>query len=266
MAKANPNQMSFFQHLEELRGRIGKSLILWLLVFVACFFYSKPIFDILAVPLFDITNTTHPWAAVDFKEPFIAHIKAAFWVSVILSSGIFFFHIWSFVAPGLEKKEKRFAIPFLIFMALFFLLGCWFSFVRVYPYALKYLISWNVDSLDAYTRTSYLSLLFAFVLGMGASFEMPLLIFFLAKIGLVTPRFLIRHFKYAVLLVFTMAAIITPTPDIYMQTFLAVPMLVLYLLGVAAAFFVQKKSAKKDAIEEEPAINTDEPDGVEDNG
>ncbi len=266
MAKPDPNQMSFFEHLDELRGRIGKSLLIWLVAFAVCFAYSKPIFNMLAVPLLEITNSAHPWAAVDFKEPFIAHIKAAFWVSAILCSGIFFFHVWSFVAPGLEKKEKRFAIPFLIFMALFFLLGCWFSFDRVYPYALKYLISWNVESLDAYTRSSYLSLLFAFVLGMGASFEMPLLIFFLAKIGLVTPRFLMRNFKYAILIVFTLAAIITPTPDIYMQTFLAVPMLALYLLGVGAAFFVQKKSKKLEAAEAERAAQSEEPDGVEDCG
>ena len=257
----NPDQMSFFEHLEELRGRILKSFIIWVVVFAACFVYSKDLFQIVAQPLIELTGKENPWAAVDFKEPFIAHLKAAFWVSFILSSGIFFYHFWAFVSPGLTKKEKRFARPFLFFMALFFLVGCWFSFTMVYPYALNYLIGWNEGNVDAYTRSSYLSLLFAFILGMGASFEMPLLIFFLAKLGLVTPKFLLDKFKYAVLLIFTLAAIITPTPDIYMQTFLAVPMLALYLLGVGLAWFVRKKDQQSQEKSEDlpsPAVAVDE--------
>ena len=241
MVKTDPDQMHFFEHLEELRGRILKSLILWLSVFIACFILVEPIFKILASPLIQITGSQHPFGAVAFQEPFLSKLKAAFWVSAILSSGIFFYHGWSFVAPALEKAEKRFAIPFITFMAFFFLLGCLFSFYKVFPYALEYLIGWNEESNSAYTRSNYLSLLFSFVLGMGASFEMPLVIFFLAKVGLVTPGFLLRHFKYAVILVFILAAIITPTPDIYMQTFLALPMLLLYLLGVAAAYLVGRK-------------------------
>ena len=186
MAKPDPNQMGFFEHLDELRGRFVKSLVLWLIVFIVCFIYYKPIFSFLAAPLISITQTEHVFAATDIKEPFLANLKAVFWVSFILSSGIFFYQLWAFVAPGLTKKERRFAIPFIIFMALFFVIGCYFSFTQVFPTALEYLIGWNDDnSFNAYTRSSYLSLLFAFVMGMGASFETPLVIFFLAKIGLV---------------------------------------------------------------------------------
>ena len=246
----NPNQMSFFEHIEELRGRLLKSAGLWFLVFVGCFLYIKPIFRILADPLIRVSKTPYVFAAIDIKEPFFANLKAAFWVSIILSSGIFFYHIWGFVAPGLTKKEKFFAIPFLIFMAVFFIIGCVFSFAYVYPFALDYLIGWNDTGLNAYTRTSYLSLLFSFVIGMGASFEMPLVIFFLAKIGLVTPQFLLAKFKWAIIGIFTLAAIITPTPDIYMQTFLAGPMIGLYLLGVAAAFLVTRKKTSIEPEEE----------------
>lgn len=249
MTKKDPNTLNFFEHLDELRGRLFKSFLLWLAVFIVCFIYVKPIFSFLAQPYIDISDGDVRFAAFDLKEPFMANIKAAFWVSLIFSSGIFFYHIWGFVAPGLTKKEKRFAIPFLIFMTFFFMGGCYFSFTRVFPYALDYLIGWNGEGLDAYTRSSYLSLLFAFVLGMGASFEMPMIIFFLAKIGLVTPKFLLAKFKYAVILIFTLAAIITPTPDIWMQTFLAGPMLVLYLLGVGAAYFVKRKEDDEESIE-----------------
>ncbi len=252
----NPNKMSFFEHLEELRGRIGKSLVLWLAVMIACFIYVNPIFNLLAEPMLKLAEAAggedapaFVWAAVDIKEPFLAKLKTAFWVSLILSSGIFFYHFWRFVSPGLTRSEKLFAIPFLCFMALFFMLGCWFSFKLAFPYALNYLIGWNEGSLNAYTRSSYLSILFAFVIGMGASFELPLVVFFLSKIGLVTPRFLIAKFKYAVLLVFTVAAFITPTPDIYMQTFLAVPMLALYLLGIGASYVVVRRKKKKEAKE-----------------
>jgi len=255
----NPNQMSFFEHIEELRGRMIKSLGLWFLVFVGCFLYIKPIFAVLAEPLIKISETPHVFAAVDIKEPFFANLKAAFWVSIIFSSGIFFYHIWAFVAPGLTRKEKFFAIPFLTFMALFFISGCLFSFVYVYPFALEYLIGWNDMGFNAYTRTSYLSLLFAFVIGMGASFEMPLVIFFLAKIGLVTPGFLMAKFKWAIVGIFTLAAIITPTPDIYMQTCLAGPMILLYLLGVGAAYFVTRKN-KKEEEEEDGAVAAEDDD------
>lgn len=245
MTRKDPNSLNFFEHLDELRVRIFKSAILWLLVFIGCFAFVKPLFKFLARPYVEISDGNVRFAAFDLKEPFMANIKAAFWVSLILSSGIFFYHLWGFVSPGLTKKEKRFAIPFVIFMAVFFMVGCYFSFTQVFPYALDYLIGWNAEGLDAYTRSSYLSLLFAFVLGMGASFELPLVIFFLAKVGVVTPRFLIAKFKYAVILIFTLAAIITPTPDIWMQTFLAVPMLGLYLLGVGAAYLVKRKEAKQ---------------------
>ena len=240
MSTTDPNQMNFFEHLEELRGRIFKSLGLWVLVFILCFIWVKPLFEFLAQPLIDMTSTDYVFAAYDIKEPFLANLKAAFWVSLILSSGIFFYHIWGFIGPGLSKAEKLFAVPFLIFMSIFFVAGCFFSFKIVYPYALEYLIHWNSGNLNAYTRSSYLSLLFAFVIGMGASFEMPLIIFLLAKVGLVTPRFLVEKFKYAIVLIFTVAAIITPTPDIYMQTFLALPMIALYLLGVGAAWVVTR--------------------------
>lgn len=252
MSNLDPNQMSFFEHLEELRIRLLWSAGIWLIVFVACFYLVEDyIFPFLAEPLVLAVKNEHVFGAVDIKEPFMANLKAAFWVSVIASSWIFFYNLWAFVAPGLTKSEKRFAVPFIIFMAIFFLVGCTFSFTQVFPYALDYLIGWNRQGFDAYTRTSYLSILFTFVFGMGASFELPLVVFFFAKLRLVTPAFLMAQFKYAVIIIFTIAAIITPTPDIYMQTFLAVPMLLLYLLGVAAAWVVQRNDDKDEPEDDE---------------
>lgn len=253
MSNTSPNEMSFLEHIDEMRVRLVKSLVVWLIVFIICFINHKEIFAFLAQPLIDITKPPH-FGAVDIKEPFMASLKASFWVSLILSSGIIFHQIWLFVSPGLTKAEKRFAIPFLFFMSLFFILGCLFSFTQVFPIALQFLIEWPGENLDAYTRTSYLSILFSFVLGMGASFELPLIIYFLAKIRIVTASFLMAKFKYAVLLIFTAAAIITPTPDPWTQTFLAGPMLLLYLLGVLLAYTVPKPKEVDELEEEEDSV------------
>lgn len=251
MNRIDPNQMSFWEHLEELRSRIIKSLFLWVVVFVVCFAYVKPIFNFLAQPLIALTEAPH-FAAFDPKEPFYAHLRASVWVSVFFSSGIFFYQLWAFVAPGLTKKERNFAIPFLFFMAFFFLAGCLFSFLQLFPAVLNFLVDWNADGQDVFTRTKYLGILIGFVLGCGISFEMPLVIYFFARIGLVTPKMLLAHFKWAILLVFILAAIITPTPDPYTQTLLAGPMVCLYLLGVAMAATVKRPSEEADAEEEEP--------------
>ena len=253
MASANPNQMSFFEHLDELRGRIFKTMILWAIVFAACFAYHSEIFAFLAAPYLGL-NVGNSFTMFDAKEPFLASLRASFWMSMILSSPLVFYHIWAFVAPGLTRREKLFAVPFLTFMALFFIGGCWFSFQQVFPIALDYLLSYH-EGPNTVTRSTYLSILFALVMGMGVSFELPLVIFFLARIGLVTPRFLIQKFKYAVLIVFTIAAIITPTPDPWIQTFMAVPMLILYLLGVFAAWLVAKKPEKVDELEENRSLS-----------
>ena len=248
----DPNQMTFFEHLDELRVRILKSLVIFAAVFIAVFFLfaqTGMLMQVLAEPLIELSNTQYVFAAIDPKEPFFANIKASFWVTIILSSGILFYQIWAFVAPGLTRREKLFAIPFLTFMAFFFIAGCVFSFYVVFPMALEYLLSWNDNGLSAYTRSSYLSLLFAFVMGMGASFQTPLIIFFLAKIGIVTPRFLLAKFRYAVVIIFVIAAFITPTPDFYTQTILALPMLLLYLAGVGAAFLVDTK--KQDTADDD---------------
>lgn len=241
MAKVDPNRMSFFEHLEELRGRIIKSLVLWVLCFGICFGYHEEVFRILAEPLVALSQGPYVFAAVDIKEPFFVHIKACFWVSLILASGIFFYHFWRFVSPGLTRSERRFAIPFLTFMALLFLVGCAFSFFYAFPIALEFLMSWNENGLSAYTRSYYISLLFSFVIGMGVCFELPMVVFLLSHLGIVTPRFLLKNFKYAVVIVFAIAAVVTPTTDVVMQTMLSIPMLVLYLAGVGAAWLVGRR-------------------------
>jgi len=247
--RVNPNEMSFWEHLEELRLRLIKSLGLWVIVFILCFAFIEPIFHFLAKPMYALSES--PFAAFDPKEPFFAMMRASLWVSLFFSSGIFFYQLWAFVSPGLTRDERHFAVPFLFFMAFFFLIGCLFSFLQLFPAVLEFLLSWNRDGLNAFTRTKYLGILIGFVLGSGICFELPLVIYFLARIGLVTPKFLLAHFKWAVLVIFILAAVITPTPDPYTQTLLAGPMLLLYLVGIALAATVRRKVADEDAEEAE---------------
>ena len=244
MTRADPNEMSFFEHLEELRGRLIKSVLIWIVVLVVCLIFMKPIFDFLSQPWFSVLEE-RPFAAVDIKEPFYTHLKAAFWVSIILSAFLVFYQIWAFISPGLEKAEKNFARPFLAFMCIFFFLGCWFCFSVVFPEVLTFLREWNQGGFEAYTRDKYFSLLFGLVMGMGACFQTPMVVFLLARVGLVTPRFLMAKFKYAVLIIFVIAAFITPTPDAMTLMLLAIPMIGLYLLGVGAAFVVVRKKKEK---------------------
>jgi len=238
MTRRDPNQMTLFEHLEELRTRIFRSLLVWIVVFALCLSFSRDLFDLLAQPFYHAPHGPGSFGAIDPKEPFFAHIKASFWVSLILGSGIFFFHFWSFVSPGLTKGERKAAIPFFIFMAIFFVSGCFFCFFQVFPSVIDFLLSWNEGGLSSYTRSHYLSLLFAMVLGMGVCFEIPVVIFVLGRFNIVSPRFLMAKFKWAVLLAFVLAAIITPTPDVMTQTLFAGPMVLLYLLGVGAAWLV----------------------------
>jgi len=250
-------EMGFFDHLSELRGRLFKSLIAWLIVFCACFYFHKEIFAFLANPYLSL-DPKNGWLMVDPKEPFLAHIRACLYTSFIFSSVFFFYHFWAFVAPGLTKSEKRFARPFVAFLSLLFILGCAFAFVQVFPSALDFLLTYDYDSqAKLIERSKYLGLLFAFVLGMGLCFELPMVIFFLAKIGVASPRFLMAKFKYAVLIIFIVAAVLTPTPEPTIQIIFAAPLLVLYLLGVGAAALVYRDRKKTvDEPEEEKALAT----------
>ncbi|MCB1049617.1 MAG: twin-arginine translocase subunit TatC [Acidobacteria bacterium] len=258
MSKPDPNQMTFFEHLEELRGRLFKSILLFLLVFALCFAFAREIFDVLAVPFYAAKNGPGSFGMIEIGEPFMARIKAAAYVAVILSSGIFFYHFWGFVAPGLSRKEKRVAIPFFFFMAFFFMAGCAFSFFQVVPNVIDFLLSWNDGGSSNITRSAYLSTLFTFVLGMGTCFEIPIVIFVLGKLGIVSPRFLMAKFKYAILIIFIIAAIITPTPDVFTQTLFAGPMIVLYLLGVGAAWLVRPKEKEEEAPQDEDEDDDEE--------
>jgi len=181
-------------------------------------------------------------AFTDLTGPFMLYVKVALLAAVFVASPVLLTQVWLFIRPGLYRRERRLALPFIIFTTLFFVLGGYFGYRIAFPLVVRFLLGVGEDFKQVVTIQSYLSMMSKILLGLGLVFEMPMLIFFLARLGLVTARKLIKWFRWAVLAIFVVAAIITPTPDVATQTVFAVPMILLYLLGVVVAALFGKKA------------------------
>jgi sec-independent protein translocase protein TatC len=176
------------------------------------------------------------WIFIDPTENFVTYFKVAIMVGIGLASPIFLWQIIGFVSPGLTKREKRLLFSMLPLVGFFFLLGAAFGYFVTLPFALRYLLTFGTDFAKAAIRiSSYISFVLTILFWMGLSFEMPVIIYVLAALRIVTPRRLAGFRKYAILIIFVISAIITPTPDPLNQTFVAVPMIVLYEVGILMA-------------------------------
>jgi sec-independent protein translocase protein TatC len=237
-------QMSFLDHLEELRTRLINMLIATGISFAACWFFSDNIFKAVSAPIVEITG---PLNFMAVTEPFNLTVKVAFIASLFIASPFIMAQIWLFVSPGLYKHERRSALPFILSSSLLFVSGGLFGYYVAFPFALEYLVLWGRDlgMNPVLSAREYFDLFVMIELGLGIVFEIPAVIFVLSRIGLVTPWFLLRNFKYAVLITFVVAAVITPSSDIPNLMVMAVPMLLLYLLGVIVAFLFGKKREKQ---------------------
>lgn len=228
--------MSFLEHLGELRKRLIVCLIAIGVSFAVCYFYSGPILAFLLKPLKDNIFKGGDIVYINLTEPFLIYMKAAFFGSLFLASPVVFHQVWAFVSPGLHRHEKRWAWPFLIGGPLLFLAGAAFAYYLLLPMTARFLVEMGEGFRAAITLRSAFSFEFYFLVGMGVVFQMPIVIFVLARIGLVTPRFLIRNSRWAILIIFILAAVLTPTPDMVTQTVFAAPMIVLYFVGILLSF------------------------------
>jgi len=233
-------QMSFLDHLEELRKRIIHSLIAVGIALVVCWSFADPLFVIISKPILDNgvqLNMTKP------TEGFNLELKLALLAAIFLAAPFILAQVWLFIAPGLYKHERRYALPFIIFSTLLFVAGGLFGYFIAFPFALQFLIEWgrNMKLTTIISATEYFDLFIMIELGLGVIFEIPALIFVLARMGLVTGGFLLRHTRYAILIAFIVAAVITPTTDIPNMMMMAVPMILLYMLGVGVAYVFGKK-------------------------
>ena len=228
--------MSLMEHLDELRKRLIKSTIFLLLGFCVAYAFHVRLYAIIQAPLDHLNialNYTHP------TDPLNLYLKTALYGGFILASPFILYQVWMFISPGMYQNEKRYVVPFMAVTVLLFFAGAWFGYHYVFPGALRVLIGDFGKRFHAVlTIEDYTNFFLAIVLGLGVTFELPILIFFLALFGIVDAKFLIRHIRYAVLAIFVIAAIICPTPDPLSMCVFAAPMLVLYMIGVAAAYVV----------------------------
>jgi sec-independent protein translocase protein TatC len=242
-------RMSLLQHLEELRKRIFWSLLVLVLALIPCGYFHREIFRFLVAPL----ERIQPGLKLSFlalTDPFILYFKMALLTAVFLASPFLLYHLWAFISPGLYSKEKKMAVPFIFFTTLFFVSGGAFGYYVAFPMAAKFLLGLGTDMNAVITADKYFGFLLTVIFGLGLMFEMPVLILLLSLLGVVTPRFLLKYFRHAVVIIFIVSAIITPTPDIVNLCVFAVPALGLYILGVASAFVAERFRKKRAAAEE----------------
>jgi sec-independent protein translocase protein TatC len=233
--------MSFLDHLEELRRRLIVSSIAIVVGFFLCWAFAERIFGILQAPLTKFLPPGDKLAYTRLTAPFFLYMKVAFFGGLFVASPVILLQLWLFIAPGLYKRERRLAAPFIIFGTVFFILGGYFGYRFLLPATCSFFVETGKQFKQMVTVDDYFSFASTIILATGAVFETPILIFFLARLGIVTPAFLMQKFKYAVVLSFIIAAVITPTPDMVTQSALAIPMILLYLIGVAVAYMFGKK-------------------------
>ena len=234
--------MSLMEHLDELRKRIVRSAIFLALGFFVSWFMRDRFVNIIQAPLEHIGKTlvfTHP------MDPLNLQLQVSLVGGAILASPFILFQVWLFIAPGLYQKERRFVVPFMAATVGLFLTGAAFGYFWVLPGALNILIvDFGKNFTSMVTIEEYSSFFLSIILGLGISFEMPILIFFLAMFGIVSPRFLWKNMRYAVLAVFLVAAVICPSPDPWTMCIYAVPMLLLYVVGIGVAWWVHPSRRK----------------------
>lgn len=233
-------KMSFLDHLEELRKRLLVSFIAVAVGFLACWAFAEPIFAKLQEPLTAFLPKGDKLAYTRLTAPFFLYMKVAFFAGLFVASPVVLMQLWLFIAPGLYKKERRLAAPFIIFGSLFFIIGGYFGYRFLLPATCAFFVETGKQFKQMVTVDDYFSFSSTIILACGLVFETPILIFFLARLGIVTPAFLMQKFKYAIVLSFVIAAVVTPTPDMVTQAALAVPMILLYLIGVAVAYLFGK--------------------------
>ncbi len=243
--KKSPDEMTFLEHLEDLRKRIFYSFIAIFVAVIPAWLFSQDVYKILARPVTQFLPEGTRLAFTGLTEPFMLYLKVSFLTALFVTSPFIFLQLWYFVAPGLYQKEKRYVIPFVSLTSLFFSAGALFGYFVVFPWACRFFLNLGQDFMPVITVNAYLSLAIKILLGIGLVFELPTLVFFLSRMGIITSRWMIKNFKYAVLAIFVIAAVITPTPDIVTQGILAVPMLLLYGVSVLIAFLFGRERTRR---------------------
>jgi sec-independent protein translocase protein TatC len=241
--------MSLMEHLEELRKRLIRSVIFLVVGFAIAYAFHEKLYGIIQKPLDDLhiaLNFTHPTDGLNL------YLKTAFLGGALLASPFILYQIWLFISPGMYSNEKKYVWPFMTATVGLFLAGAWFGYHWVLPGAIRVLVlDFGKRFHPILTIEDYTQFFLSVILGLGICFELPILIFFLSLFGIVDAKFLLKHIRYAILVIFLISAIICPLPDPVSMCLFASPMLALYLIGVGVAFLVHP--ARRKAKEIKPA-------------
>jgi sec-independent protein translocase protein TatC len=246
-------RMSFMEHLEELRTRIIRSLYGIAVAFLLSLIFADRLWKIVSEPAIEALKFLHVvpprLAMITPMEGFsIIWVKLPILCSIFLASPWIVYQVWAFISPGLYKKERRLAAPFIISTAGLFIAGGLFAYFLAFRYGLTFLLGIGMmnDVQPVVTITEYFDLFVNVTLGVGLVFEMPVLIFLLTLLHLASPRFLLRHSRYAILAIVILAAIVTPTPDVFNLMIFAIPMCLLFFVGVFLGYLlVLKREGRK---------------------
>ena len=239
--------MSFLQHLEELRRRIIYSLIAVALAFFVGWWKADRIFAFMQSPIITALHAhklDEKLVYTNPTDPFNMYMKVGFIAGLFIASPFILYQVWTFIAPGLYRNERRYVLPFLFSTVGLFLAGGAFGYKMVYPAALDFLIGYGAQFQPMITIGEYANLFLTVIVGMGIVFELPILIFFLALMGIVSAGWMWRNLRYSILVIFIIAAIITPTTDILNMCIFAAPMVALYIASIAIAWMVHPTRRK----------------------
>lgn len=236
-------ELPLTSHLEELRKRLMIAAGAWLVAFLGCYSVAEYLFQYISKPVRDALPEGSSLVFISATEPFFTLLKVAALAGLVAAFPIIIWQVWAFIAPGLYAKEKRFAFPFVLFSSLCFGSGTYFGFTLVFPMVFSFLVQYGtgVGGINAMlSMGAYLTLAMRLLLAFGLIFELPIVIFFLARMGVVDHKWLGKNRKFALLLAFVVGAVLTP-PDVFSQASIALPFILLYEVGIVVARLFGKK-------------------------
>ena len=235
------DKLPFTEHLEELRRRLIVCLIAVGVGFVVSYGFKEKIFSVLIRPLVSVMGEGDKLIFTGLSEAFVTYLKVAFLAGLILAAPVVIYQFWMFVAPGLYKQERRLLIPIVFLSSVFFIGGSLFGYFVVFPVGFKFFLGFASENIRPLpSMREYLSFSAKLLLTFGLAFELPLVLTFMARLGLVTVDFLKTYRKYAILIIFIAAAILTP-PDVVSQILIAIPLMALYEVSIMGAKIFGKK-------------------------
>lgn len=240
------DKQPFMSHLEELRKRLMYAAIAVGVGFAACYAFAERLFGLLVAPLQAVMPEGDHLIFTNLPEMFFTYLKVSLLAGIMLVAPFIFYQLWMFIAPGLYQKEKRYVIPFVISSTILFVGGSLFGYYVVFPFGFKFFIGFSNEYVKALPSVKqYFSFAIKLLFAFGVVFELPVVMFFLAKMGIVTPELLKRKRKYAILMAFVLAAILTP-PDVVTQCMMAGPLIILYEIGIIVARIARQKKKEKE--------------------